>query len=93
MYTVSMRREKLNSDQVRALLERYEKGERVRDLIIEFNLSESTFLRLKKKYSGLSESKIELKRKTDQKIKSLERKIAQQEHEMKALRAALRKKF
>lgn len=84
---------KLSAKEAEAMLKEYSEGVKLRDLCKKYEIGESTFYRWKSMYDGLTAGEIVENRRLKKQNQRLEKKLKQQEDEMKALRSALRKKF
>lgn len=84
---------KLTAKVAEEMLTEYRGGAKLSVLLDKYEIAESTFFRWKRKYDGLSADEISKVRKLEKKNQALERRIKSQEIEIRAIKAALRKKF
>ncbi len=88
-----MRSRSLSDEDIVRLLRDVEDGMRTSAICRKYNISETTFHRIKCEYKSMRNMKLAYAKQRDRHHKLLEKKLETQGLEIKALKAALRKKF
>lgn len=83
----------MKDEDIVRMLKEYDKGIRVPEICRKFDICESTFYRIKKKFEGMGLESVTYAKARDRNWNLLQKKLKTQELEIKALKAVLRKKF
>jgi hypothetical protein len=88
-----MRNRRVTDEEIAGILRDYEDGMRAHGICRKYNISEPVFYRIKQEYRSMRDMTAAYAKQRDRNFRLLQKKLKTQELEIKALKAALRKKF
>ena len=88
-----MKKSRYTEQQIIQVLRRYDSGEKVRDLVREVGITESTFYLWRKKYGGLAPSELKKIRQQEDEILRLKRMVADLMLDKQMLQDVIEKKL
>jgi putative transposase len=88
-----MRKSQFTEEQIIGILGEHEKGRKIRDICREHGVSEQTFYRWKSKFGGMTVAEAKRLRALEQENSELKKMVAEQALDIRALKAALEKKY
>ena len=88
-----MRRSLYTEEQIIKVLREQESGVKVSELCRRYGISEQTFYRWKSKYGGMSVSEVRRLKALEEENRRLKQIVGEQALDIRALRAALEKKY
>jgi putative transposase len=89
----NMRKNRYTEEQITKVLREQESGVKVSELCRRYGISEQTFYRWKSKYGGMSVSEVRRLKALEEENRRLKQIVGEQALAIRALRAALEKKY
>jgi putative transposase len=89
----NMRKNRYTEEQITKVLREQESGVKVSELCRRYGISEQTFYRWKRKYGGMSVSEVRCLKALEEENRRLKQIVGEQALDIRALRAALEKKY